>query len=143
MQLLISVLTHWRCRALSRQAGAVRTAVQSLNPQQRRQAAEQTLEEIRVAARLPQPHLHGEPEGSRYRPWSRVAATAAGRMQDRSILLRQRSIALWLAVVYHETRGAPDPNVQAVHRLALGLLRELKDNKLATADEKAWFDAAA
>ena len=143
MDMLISLLTRWRRMMLSRQAGAVRQAVLALNPEQRRQTADHTLAEIQNAARLPQPHLHGSTESSLYRPWTPVASTAAGRMRDRSIQLRQRSIAMWLAVVYHETRGASDEGLQGVHRDVLGILRELKDNKPAEKAEKAWFNQAA
>jgi hypothetical protein len=143
MDMLISLLTQWRRRMLSRQAGAVRQAVLALNAEQRRQTAEHTLSEIQNAARLPQPHLHGATDISLYRPWTPVASTAANRVRDRSIQLRQRSIAMWLAVVYHETRAATDEGLQDVHRDVLGMLRELKDNKAAEKAEKSWFNQAA
>ena len=143
MDLLISLLTQWRRRMLMKQAGAVRQAVLGLNAEQRKQAADMTLAEIQAAAVLPLPHLHGDNEASMYRPWSPVAATAASRVTDRSIQLRQRSIAMWLAVVYHETRQARDEGLVAVHREVLGILRELKDNKVAAPAEQAWFKKAA
>jgi hypothetical protein len=143
MDLLISLLTQWRRRMLARQAGAVRQAVQGMSPEQRKQAADMTLAEIQAAAVLPQPHLHGDNQSSLYRPWSPVASTAAGRVTDRSIQLRQRSVAMWLAVVYHETRHASDEGLVAVHRDVLGILRELKDHKVAERAERAWFNAAA
>jgi hypothetical protein len=143
MELLISLLTQWRRMMLSRQADAVRQAVMGLNPEQRQQAADLTLTEIQNAARLPVPHLHGVTETSHYRPWSSVASTAAGRVKDRSIQLRQRSIAMWLAVVYHETRGVSDEGLLAVHRDVLGILRELKAHRLNEPTERAWFNKAA
>lgn len=143
MDMLITLLVQCRRFMLARQAGAVRQAVQALNPEQRKQTADQTLAEIQHAARLPQPHLHGVTDSSIYRPWTPVASTAAGRVRDRSIQLRQRSIAMWLAVVYHETRGATDEGLQGVHRDVLGILRELKDTRTAAPAEKAWFNQAA
>ena len=143
MDLLISLLTQWRRRMLTKQAGAVRQAVHGLNAEQRKQAADMTLAEIQAAAVLPQPHLHGDNEASMYRPWSPVAATAASRVGDRSIQLRQRSIAMWLAVVYHETRQTRDEGLLAVHREVLGILRDLKDHKMAAPAEQAWFKNAA
>jgi hypothetical protein len=143
MQFLISLLTLWRQRMLAAQAVGVRKAVLALNAEQRRQTAEHTLSEIQAAARLPLPHRHGDSDSSPYQPWTHVAATAASRMGDRSVQLRQRSIALWLAVVYHETRCAKPPGLQAVHRQVLGMLRELKDHKVASPAEKTWYDAAA
>jgi hypothetical protein len=143
MDLLITLLTQWRRLMLSRQAGAMRQAVLGMNPEQRKQAADMTLAEIQAAAVLPQPHLHGDNDPSMYRPWSPVAATAAKRVTDRSIQLRQRAVAMWLAVVYHETRHARDEGLVAVHREVLGILRELKDHKVAEPAERAWFNAAA
>ncbi|MBW8367582.1 MAG: hypothetical protein K0M70_06960, partial [Arenimonas sp.] len=78
MDMLITLLTHWRRMMLSRQAVAVRQAVLALNAEQRKAAADHTLAEIQHAATLPQPHLHGVTESSIYRPWSQVASTAAG-----------------------------------------------------------------
>ena len=143
MDMLITLMTHWRRMVLSRQAGAVRQAVLALNAEQRKTTADHTLAEIQHAAQLPQPHLHGATDATLYRPWTTVASTAAGRVRDRSIQLRQRSIAMWLAVVYHETRIATDDGLQAVHRDVLGILRELKENKTTAAAEKAWFNRAA
>lgn len=143
MEFFIAMLTQWRRHMLARQAAVVSRAVQGLSAEQRRQTAEQTLSEIQAAARLPLPHLHGDSGASLYRPWSPVAAKAASRVKDRSLQLRQRSIATWLAVVYHETRAAPDEGLLAVHRQVLGMLRDLKDRKLVAAPEEAWFKAAA
>ena len=142
MDFLLKLLVLWRQRMLSKQAGAVRRAVLALNTEQRRQTADHTLAEIQAAARLPRPADYGDTEQAPYRPWTAVAATTAGRVNDRSVQLRQRSIGTWLAVVYHETREARDDGLLAVHREVLGILRELKDSKAARA-ENAWFDAAA
>lgn len=143
MQFLIVLLTQWRRAMLARQAAAVRLAVQAMSAEQRKQTTDLTLAEIQAAARLPMPHLHGDNEATPYRPWTPVASVAAARAKDRSIQLRQRSIALWLAVVYHETRSTPNEGLMAVHREVLGILRELKDHKPAAATEQAWFNQAA
>jgi len=143
MQYLIVLLTQWRRSMLARQAATVRRAVQAMNAEQRRQTTDLTLAEIQAAARLPIPHLHGDADQTPYRPWTPVAGTAAARAKDRSIQLRQRSIALWLAVVYHETRGSRNDGLMAVHREVLGILRELKDHKPTAATEQAWFNQAA
>jgi len=143
MEMLLMLLTQWRRMMLGKQAGAVRRAVQAMSAEQRRQTAAHTLDEIRAAAELPLPHLYGEAATSLYRPWSRVAETMAGRVDDRSIQLRQRSIGTWLAVVYHETRETQDEGLQAIHREVLGLLREIKDTRAAGRAQKAPLDAAA
>jgi hypothetical protein len=143
MELMLKLLTHWRRRMLTRQAVAVRRAVEAMTLEQRRQTADHTLNEIRAAAELPLPHLYGDSSASLYRPWSPVAEISAGRVTDRAIQLRQRSVGTWLAVVYHETRLAQDEGLQAVHRDVLGILRTLKESRTGVRAEQAWFDAAA
>lgn len=144
MDMLVSVLAHCRQLMLQRQAAAVLKAVRALDATQRKTTADQTLSEIQAASVLPHPHWHGSSESMLYRPWSPVASVAAGRVKDRSVQLRQRSVALWLAVVYHETRQTPHAGLQAVHRQVLGILRELRESAQATpAAEQAWFKAAA
>ncbi|WP_460452858.1 hypothetical protein [Arenimonas aestuarii] len=140
----MNVLAHCRQLMLRRQAAAVLKAVRAFDATQRKTTADQTLAEIQAASVLPHPHWHGASESMLYRPWSPVASVTAGRVRDRSVQLRQRSVALWLAVVYHETRQAPHPGLQAVHRQVLGILRELREAAHATpAAEQAWFKAAA
>ena len=126
MDMLISLLTQYRRLMLARQAAVVRAAVLALTAEQRRLAADQTLNDIRTAAEMQLPHLYGDTEPGPYRPWTPVAETMAKRATDRATQLRLRSIAMWLAVVYHETREARGENMQAVHREVLGILRELR-----------------
>tara|TARA_R110002020_G_scaffold164057_4_gene350406 strand:+ start:713 stop:1147 length:435 start_codon:yes stop_codon:yes gene_type:complete len=144
MDMLVNGLAMYRQLMLQRQAAAVLKAVRALDATQRKTTADQTLAEIQAASVLPHPHWHGASESMLYRPWSPVASVTAGRVRDRSIQLRQRSVALWLAVVYHETRQTPHAGLQAVHRQVLGILRELRESaQVAPAAEQAWFKAAA
>ncbi|WP_374605017.1 hypothetical protein [Arenimonas sp.] len=144
MEMLVNVLALCRQQMLKRHAAAVLKAVRAMDAPQRKTTADQTLAEIQAASVLPQPHWHGANETMLYHPWSPVASVSASRVRDRSILLRQRSIALWLAVVYHETRLTPHPGLQAVHRQVLGILRELRESgRRAPATGQEWFKAAA
>ncbi|GGA77732.1 hypothetical protein GCM10011521_15090 [Arenimonas soli] len=144
MDILVNVLVQYRQLMLRRQAAAVLKAVRALDATQRKTTADQTLSEIQAASVLPYPHWHGSNESMLYRPWSPVASVASGRVRDRSVQLRQRSVAVWLAVVYHETRQSPHAGLQAVHRQVLGILRELRESSQASpAAEQAWFKAAA
>lgn len=142
MDMLISLLTQYRRLMLARQAAVVRAAVLALTAEQRRIAADQTLNDIRLAAEMQSPHLYGDAEPMPYRPWTPVAETMARRASDRATQLRLRSIAMWLAVVYHETRSAPGESMQAVHRDVLGILRELRASG-ATARPLADVERAA
>ena len=82
-------------------------------------------------------------------PWSRGVDTDLfhpnRRKDDRGPFkgMNYPRPALWLAVVYHETRGTPNEGLMAVHREVLGILRDLKDHKPAAATEQAWFNQAA
>lgn len=144
MEIMVTVLAQARQMMLQRQAKAVAKAIRAMDVAQRKATADQTLAEIQAAAVLPQPHWHGCSDAMMYRPWSPVASTAARRCRDRSIQLRLRSAALWLAVVYHETRQTPHAGLQGVHRQVLGMLRELRESsKSSPAAEAAWFKAAA
>ncbi|HEX5694025.1 MAG TPA: hypothetical protein VFY00_05345 [Arenimonas sp.] len=144
MDMFVTALAQCRQLMLQRQATAVLKAVRAMDAAQRKTTADQTLAEIQAASVLPHPHWHAASESMLYRPWSPVASVAAGRVNDRSIQLRQRSVALWLAVVYHETRQTPHPGLQAVHRKVLGALRELREGSRVTpATEQDWFKAAA
>ncbi len=143
MDMLVSLLTHYRRLMLSRQAAVVRAAVLAMTADQRRTTADHTLYEIRTAAALPLPHLHGDAEPVPYRPWTPVADTMARRATDRAVQLRMRSVALWLAVVYHETRHARGDGMQAVHREVLGILRELKASSGTSRPLPADVDVAA
>ena len=144
MDMLIRLLTQWRRMMLTKQARAVRAAVQAMTPDQRRQAADHTLAEISAAAALPLPHLYGDSGTSLYRPWSPVADTMSRRVTDRSIQLRLRAVGTWLAVVYHETRHAPEAGgLQAVHREVLGILRELKETRVSSRPGTVGLDLAA
>ena len=142
MDMLVSLLTQYRRLMLARQAAVVRAAVLAMTAEQRRIAADQTLNDIRVAAEMALPHLYGDNEPTPYRPWTPVAETMAKRANDRATQLRLRSVAMWLAVVYHETREARGESMQAVHREVLGILRELRASG-AAAKPLAGLDRAA
>ncbi|HEU0278152.1 MAG TPA: hypothetical protein VFQ95_10065 [Rhodanobacteraceae bacterium] len=48
------------------------------------------------------------------------------RARSDNVQVRMRGLALWLALVYHQTRGAAAPDVEALHRQVLRVMRELK-----------------
>jgi len=37
-----------------------------------------------------------------------------------------RGLALWIALIYHETRGSSAPEAEELHRHVLRIMRELK-----------------
>ncbi len=48
------------------------------------------------------------------------------RARSDNVQVRMRGLALWLALVYHQTRGATAADVEALHRQVLRIMRELK-----------------
>ncbi|HVX03704.1 MAG TPA: hypothetical protein VHA71_01145 [Rhodanobacteraceae bacterium] len=48
------------------------------------------------------------------------------RARSDNVQVRMRGAALWIALVYHETRNAEAPESQELHRAILRVMRELK-----------------
>jgi len=48
------------------------------------------------------------------------------RARSDNVQVRMRGLALWIALVYHETRGASAPENEDMHRQVLRIMRELK-----------------
>lgn len=48
------------------------------------------------------------------------------RARSDNVQVRMRGLALWIALVYHETRDAPEPENEELHRQILRIMRELK-----------------
>ena len=126
MKVVIRLLALARWLMLSRQAREMRRIVQDLPMSARRAVGQLAMAEIQNAARIPQPHLYGSEVEDRYQPWGEASQQAFAKAQSRTPQLKLRGIALWMAVVYHETRESPHPLLQSVHREVLGLLGVLK-----------------
>jgi hypothetical protein len=111
---------------LSWQAKVVEKAIRELPRDKRREAAALTLAELEAAAAQPEPHLHGSTTRHPNMPWGNAAQLAFERVRSRLQPIRVRGMALWIAVVYHETRNSADEGYQGLHRDVLGLIAELK-----------------
>jgi hypothetical protein len=72
------------------------------------------------------------PDPSRYGMHTEDGVTTNGldvgfdRARSDNVQVRMRGLALWIALVYHETRGASAPENEALHRQVLRIMRELK-----------------
>ncbi|MCG6117520.1 MAG: hypothetical protein MEQ07_04910 [Aquimonas sp.] len=126
MSLLIKALSFTRFLTLRRQLREMRKLVEGLSPSARSAVATLTMGEIQNAARAPVPHLYGSSEVHRYQPWGDAGGQAFQRARSSVAQLKLRGIALWLAVVYHETRDIPHEGLAGIHREVLGLLGLLK-----------------
>lgn len=50
------------------------------------------------------------------------------RVRSENVQLRMRGIAIWVGLVYQETRGATDAENESLHRLVLRVIRLLKES---------------
>jgi hypothetical protein len=136
MSFLIRLLSTLRYMTLRRQLREMRKIIESLSPSTRSAVATLTMGEIQNAARAPVPHLYGAQDLHRYQPWSDAATQAFGKARSSVAQLKLRGIALWLAVVYHETRDMPHSGLAEIHREILGLLGHLKGTYAGAAASK-------
>jgi hypothetical protein len=143
MKVVIRLLALARFLMLARQAREIRRIVRELPVSAQRAVGQLAMAEIQNAARLPAPHLYGSELEDRYQPWGDATQQAYSRAQSRTPQLKLRGIALWLAVVYHETRESVHPQLQGVHRDVLGLLGQLKGTYATHAAQQALAAQAA
>lgn len=126
MKLLIHTLVFCRLILLNRHMRKIRRRIQDMPVSTRRTVGEITMEEIDAASRTPVPHLYGSSSSDIYQPWGDGATLAFRRTHARAAQLQLRGMAMWLAIVFHETRESPHAGMQAFHRETLGLLGLLK-----------------
>ena len=112
---------------LGRELKQVEALIGELSRPMKQQLAQITLKEFAAAAKCEFPHLYGTPIEERYRPWGSGAEIGLERARSDNQHLRLRGLAMWLAIVYHETRGATVPAVEEVHRSVLRVLRQIKE----------------
>lgn len=137
MSVMLRILILTRSMQLLRQLREVQRVVDALPVSAQRAAASLAMQEMRTAARDPLPHLYGSQQADRYQPWGDTAEQALGRARSGNPQLQLRGLALWLAVVFHETRDSQHPAIRAVHREVLGILGRIKGTYEAAAVAKA------
>ncbi len=127
MQLVHRILTLNRTLRLARQVRQLEAAVDALPAPLRDILATLTQREMANAARAEFPHLYGSAPDKLYDNWGEGAEIGFERARSDNPQVRVRGIALWLAVVYHETRDAETGAQAGLHRQVLHLLRLIKD----------------
>ncbi|HET7360000.1 MAG TPA: hypothetical protein VFJ04_07625 [Rhodanobacteraceae bacterium] len=128
MDIVNRVIALTRSVCLAREFRDIERATDALPVSARQQLAVLTMREMAQAARCEFPHLYGTAPDQRYLPWSGGTATGIARARSDNPQVCVRGIALWLAIVFHETRESPHAALQERHRQVLGLLRQLKKN---------------
>ena len=142
MSILTRVIAFIRGHQLSRQFAVIERSIQAM-PQTALIKLEVLLKaEIARAEQCEFPHLYCTPPGQRYVPWGQGTQTGFERAQSDNLEVRLRGIALWLAVVFHETRDSPYANMQPQQRAVLRVLRELKPIAARANKAEQWMATA-
>lgn len=128
MHIVTRIIAMNRARSLSRQFREIERMINTLSTSARQQLAMLTMRELAQAGRCEFPHLYGTSPEQRYAPWGSGTEVGLARAHSDNAQVRMRGIALWLAVAFHETRGASGRSLEALHHNVLRVLRVLKQN---------------
>ncbi len=128
MRIVKRIIAISRATRLGREFRDIDGIIRALPREARQKLALFTLRELAQASRCEFPHLYGTPPETRYAVWGTGADTGLARAHSDNPQVRLRGVALWLAVVFHETRDSEHAQIEAVHRQVLGVLRQLKQS---------------
>ncbi|HEU4857753.1 MAG TPA: hypothetical protein VFS86_10685 [Rhodanobacteraceae bacterium] len=123
-RLVTRVTSMGRTARLRRQFSEIEHRSMELPRSYREQLAELIGRECDNVAAAPDPALYGTQTAN-------DAATSGvdvgfDRARSDNVQVRMRGIALWMALVFHETRGDETPEGQDLHRSILRVMRELR-----------------
>jgi hypothetical protein len=127
VQIVTRLIAINRGLRLRRQLAEIERHIQVLPARVHAQLALLTRRELDQAGESDFPHLYGTPPELRYSPFGHGNEVGLGRARSDSAQIAIRGIALWLAVVYHETKDSPHANIQELHRQTLRVLRQMKE----------------
>ena len=128
MQLVARIVAMGRALRLSRQLRQIESAIGTLSAPLRDNLAMLTVKELANAARAESPHLYGSPPDRIYQTWGEGSEVGLERALSDNAQVRMRGIALWIAVVYHETENADHAALTSLHKQVLRLLRVIKES---------------
>ena len=132
MHIVTRVIAFTRTYQLARQFAFIEHSIQSLSLPSRLKLDLLVKNEISRSEKCEFPHLYGTPPDQRYVAWGQGSETGYSRAHSVNIEVRLVGIALWLAVVLHETHESPHAGLQQQHRNVLRILRELHELKQPT-----------
>ncbi len=137
MQLVSRILAVSRTLRLGRQARHLEEVVEALPMPLREVLAHLTVRELAQAARCGCPRLYGSAPDKAYAAWGEGADIGFERACSDNPQVRVRGVALWIAVVYHETLNAERDASSAVHKQVLRLMRVIKESAAARPEVQA------
>ncbi|MGH8184396.1 MAG: hypothetical protein ACREPH_12130 [Rhodanobacteraceae bacterium] len=123
-RLVTRVTSLGRAARLRRQFGEIEQRSLELPRSYRDQLAELIGRECDNVAASPDPSQYGSQIDDGVT--SNGLDVGFDRAKSDNVQVRMRGLALWLALVYHETRDADASESQELHRSILRVLRELK-----------------
>lgn len=141
MHIMTRLIALTRAMQLRRQFREINKTMELLPPNARRQLAGIAVREFSSASKCEFPHLYSTPPEEKYRAWGSGTDIGLERMRSDSLQVRLRGVALWLTVVYHETKDSQFPEQQDMHRQVMRAVRALKDS-IPAAELNSWFAAA-
>lgn len=141
MQLVTRLIAVTRAMQLRRQFREINRALEQLAPSVRRQLAAIALREFASASKSEFPHLYATPPDEKYRAWGSGTDIGLERLRSDNLQVRLRGVALWLTVVFHETKDSPFAEQQELHRQVMRALRALKD-AVPESERGRWLNTA-
>lgn len=128
MRIVTRLLAISRAVQLRRQFREIEKALSALAPKDRRHLAALAMREFSLAAKSEYPHLHGSEQLDKYQPWGTGTQLGIERVRSDNVQVHLRGMALWLIVVFHETKDSPHEQQQQLHRSVLRILRAVKES---------------
>lgn len=138
MHVVTRLIALTRAVQLRRQFREINRSLEHLAPNLRRQLAAIALREFANASKSEFPHLYATPPEEKYRAWGSGTDIGLERLRSDNLQVRLRGVALWLTVVYHETKDSPFAEQQDLHRQVMRALRALKET-IPAADLSRWM----
>ncbi|HET7299332.1 MAG TPA: hypothetical protein VFJ01_01625 [Oleiagrimonas sp.] len=142
MRIVTRIIAISRATRLGREFREIDGIIQGLSHDARQKLALFALRELAQAGRCEFPHLYGTSPEKRYAVWGSGAETGLTRARSDNPQVRLRGIALWLAVIFHETRDSEHAQIAAVHRQILRVLRQLKQSVPENTVSNTWAGTA-
>jgi hypothetical protein len=115
MKYLTRVLAYTRLLVLLRQWKPIQQWLNSTPVEQELRLAALVYDEAQRAATHPTPQFYASGAVSSYSPWGDAADTAYMHSRSADAQEQLHGVAVWLAVVYHETRNAPIDALRKLH----------------------------
>lgn len=115
MKYLTQMLALTRLLVLRRQWKPIQQWLNTLPEDREKVLAALVYDEAIHAAKHPAPQFYGSENVASYSPWGDAVDTAFARSRSDDTREQMQSIAVWLAVVYHETRNAPVDALRKLH----------------------------